>query len=183
MLKAFSNWLERRRARALELQMEERARADKLRLQKRVEPLGHLRLCTLDCTFSSSYFNPPEGSDIFTAYRDHVARLSSEWRDEDFPDRVLPVMRLLSGDISAAEQVLDRLPPEPHHVDHGSGFCFVLAQRAMAHILPLPESLKEKPGQTWLAGSQAQADVRAWLEEHRDKLRWDEKEGVYHLAE
>jgi len=193
MLKAFSKWLERRRARALELEMEERARAEKLRFEKRIEPLGYLRLGAIACTLgnnpkSDGYFNPPEDIDIYSAFRDHVARLSREWRGEgfpceDYPYRLLHVMRLLSGDISAADEVLDRLPPQPHYVDHGAGHCLLLEQRATAHVLPLPESLKEKPWQTWLAGSKAQADVRAWLKEHREKLRWEEKEGVYHLVE
>jgi len=92
-------------------------------------------------------------------------------------------MRLLSGDLYFADVVLDNLPAEPHVLDHGSGRCQILAQQAMAYILPLPESLKDYPERTWLADSQVQADVRAWLNEHRDKLKWDEKKGVYHESE
>lgn len=149
-----------------------------MRIAERIDPLGYLRLRTLNCTAgwnpkAFGYFNPPEDINVFTAYHNHIARLSTKWRDDDYPGGLLPAMRLLSGDLSAAEQILDGLPSEPYEVDHGAGYCLVLAQRAMAHILPLSETLKERPVQTWLAGSQAQADVRAWLKEHRDKLRWE----------
>ncbi|MCL2716773.1 MAG: hypothetical protein FWD68_19985 [Alphaproteobacteria bacterium] len=181
-----SKWLGERRLRRLELQAEERKRALNLQIAERIRPLGYFRMLSLQCTMSDipasgRYFAPPEGADVFIAYRTHAILLWEQFRDASDPISVAicSLPRLLSGDLEIADVILDRLPDEPYVTDHGAGYCMVLPVRATAAVLPMPEALKERAPQTWLAGSQRQADVRAWLNEHRHRLQWDDKEGVY----
>jgi len=174
----------------MELQAAEQEEAERKRMEERLRPLGFLRIRSLGCTgggykLSPAYFYPPEDIDIFTAYRNYAVRIWEEFHTQShgYGLSLLALARLLSGDLDAADVIIDNLPAEPYRIDHGAGYCVVLPQNGTAAILPLPKTLKEFPGETWLAGSQVQADVRAWLNEHRDKLRWDEKECLYRLAE
>jgi len=160
-------------------------------IRGRLNPLGRERLRILDCLaglqFRRSHrFNPPEGSDFFTAYREYMAGLLWLWAEVKDPlwISVAAAGRLLCGDISAADIILDHLSPQPF-MPRGVGYCRASAVWAMAHVLPIPRSLKEGNffEQRWLAGSPVQAELRTWLDAHRDKLRWDEKRGLYHLAD
>lgn len=66
--------------------------------------------------------------------------------------------------------MLDNLPPERVGLDHGAGRAWLVPAGALLHLLPLPEDFPD-----WLdliAGSEAEARVRAWLAEHRDQLEW-----------
>jgi len=186
MMKSLSNWLERRRLRNLELQAKESAKALKLQIEKRILPLGYLRMLSLACTSSDSprsdhYFAPPEGADVFAACRNHAMLLWERFHDQPDPwhAAICSVPRLLSGDLAIADMIPDHLPERPYVTDHGAGFCLVLPVRATAAVLPMPETLKDQAQWTWLAGSLRQADVRAWLNEHRHQLQWDDKEGIY----
>jgi hypothetical protein len=86
--------------------------------------------------------------------------------------------RLLYGELSAADVIIENLPAQPIILDHGAGYCKFTPLKVLRAALPLPEELKDV--NTWLSGSQVQADLRAWLNEHRDELKWDEKGGVYY---
>jgi hypothetical protein len=90
---------------------------------------------------------------------------------------LLAAGRLLTGDVAAADVIVDRLPAEAYRLDHGAGICWVTPQYALSAALPLPENLKDTSG--WLAGSDMQAALRTWLAGHRDRLRWFEVEGLY----
>jgi len=143
-------------------------------------------MLSLECTFSDNpaygrHFAPSEGADVFVAYRNHAIRLWEQFHDASDPLTVVicSLPRLLSGDIDIADLILDHLPEQPYVTDHGAGYCLVLPVRATAAVLPMPEALKDRAPQTWLAGSQRQADVHAWLNEHRHQLQWDDKEGLY----
>ena len=157
----------------------------------RLKPLGFLRVLLLECLGGSSprfpgYFVPAEDIDTFTAYRDHVMRLSQQWQAEPIEPMVVSLLaasRLLCGELAAADLILDHLPTQPHEHDKSIRYCPVLPVRAMAAALPLPPALKENCSRCWLAGSLIEAEVRAWLDARRNTLQWDEANGVYHSAD
>jgi hypothetical protein len=91
-------------------------------------PLGLQRLRLLECLGGNSprlpgYFVPPDGVDILTAFRLYVERLSESWASERDAVVVslLAAARLLTGDLAAADVVLDNLPATPIKLDHGAG--------------------------------------------------------------
>jgi len=147
-------------------------------------PLGLQRLRALECLGGNSpqapgYFAPAADVDIFEAFRRHVARLSQQWAAESDPMTVslLAAGRLLCGELTAADVILDHLPAQMIKLDHGAGSCLVLPVYALATALPLPATLTDT--RRWLAGSAEQTALRAWLNEHRDALHWVEADGVY----
>ena len=149
-----------------------------------LQPLGPQRLRALDCLGGNSprapgYFEPAVDVDIFEAFRRHVAQLSQQWAAETDPLTVslLAAGRLLCGDLTAADVILDHLPAQAIKLDHGAGRCLVLPVRALAAALPLPPTLADTG--RWLAGSAEQAALRTWLRDHRDALHWIEADGVY----
>ncbi|MDZ7621704.1 MAG: hypothetical protein U5O69_04585 [Candidatus Competibacteraceae bacterium] len=152
----------------------------------RLLPLGLQRLRLLDCLGGDSlhapgYFDPAPDADLFTAFREHVARLSREWAAETDPlvMALLAAARFLTGDLAAAAAVLDHLPVAAPQLDHNAGICLLAPLYALRTALPLPADLTDT--RRWLAGSAEQTALRAWLADNRDRLRWVEVEGVYRL--
>jgi hypothetical protein len=150
----------------------------------RFSPLGLQRLRVLDCLggnsrFGLGYFEPAADADIFKAFADYVAQVSQQWAAETDPHVIslLAAGRLLTGDLAAADVILDNLPAEAFKLDHGAGICVVMPLYALSTSLPLPGSLRDTD--RWIAGSDEQAALRTWLVEHRNKLRWVEADGVY----
>jgi len=119
---------------------------------------------------------------IFTAFRDHVFRLSNEWSEEMDPYLIslLAAARLLSGEIAAAETILAHLPSAPIVRDHGAGFCRMAALYAMSAALPIPDEWCDTRG--WVRGSDMEHNLQAWLRKHADRLQWKEEEGCYRIA-
>src|SRR5215831_9622457 len=117
--------------------------------------------------------------DIFAAFGYHVARLSQQWADASDPITIslIAAARFLCGDIAAAEVILDHLPVDAFKLDHGAGICLVAPLYALSATLPLPAQLKDT--NRWLAGSTEQTALRAWLAEHRGKLRWVEEKAIH----
>jgi len=149
-------------------------------------PLGIQRLRLLDCLGGNTprapgYFAPPADADIFAAFRDYAAQMSQQWgsRSDPLTVSLLAAARLLAGDVGAAEPIIERFPARPVVLDHGAGICTVMPLYALHSALPLPPELAQT--RLWLAGSSEQAALRAWLAEHRAKLRWSEAEGVYEV--
>jgi hypothetical protein len=149
-----------------------------------LQPLGVQRLRTLDCLggntkLAPGYFAPAEGVDIFAAFREHVGALSRQWANVSDPASValLAAARLLTGEIAAADAIIDHLPAAPIKLDHGAGVCRIVPYQALAAVLPLPRALADT--RLWLAGSREQTALRAWLDAHREALRWHETDGVY----
>jgi len=156
----------------------------------RLQELGYRRGLFLFCANgdwpkSPWYFAPPADADIFTAFRDHVERLSRESHAESDPLVVslLAAGRLLCGDLAAANIILDHLPEQPFQLDHGAGKALIFPVQTLVVALPMPPALKDDCTNRWLAGSAVQAEVRAWLDANRTSLRWDEADGVYRCAE
>ncbi len=153
----------------------------------RLSPLGGQRLRVLDCLggnnrWAPGYFEPDTDADVFSAFRTYVARLSETWAAESEPSALslLAAARLLTGELAAAHTIVDTLPAAPVALDHGAGVCAAVPVRALSTVLPVPPALADS--RRWLAGSPAQAALRAWLSEHAAQLQWREAAGIYELA-
>jgi hypothetical protein len=149
-------------------------------------PLGLQRLRLLDCLGGNSphaagYFDPATGTDIFDTFRQYVARMCQAWGAESDPMTIslLAAARFLTGDVDAALGILEHLPEKAVKLDHGAGHCIVMPQTALRTALPLPSALTDI--NRWLAGSIEQGQLRTWLAENRERLLWNEKDGVYQL--
>jgi hypothetical protein len=157
-------------------------------LPPRLAPLGFPRLRVLDCLGGSSpgspnsFAVPPEGVSIFGAFRDYVTEQSKQRANESDPLAVslLAAGRLLAGELSAADVILDHLPAQGFKLDRSAGACVIAPVYSFKAALPIPETLGDT--RRWLQGTSEQAALRAWLAEKRDKLRWVESEGIYRDA-
>jgi len=105
--------------------------------------------------------------------------LSQLWGTEADPltASLLAAARLLTGDLAAADTIVDNLPAEPFKLEYGARFCPLAPLRALGAVLPLPANLGDT--RRWVEGSAEQTALRTWLAEHRGKLRWVEADGVY----
>lgn len=140
----------------------------------------------LDCLGGNSrgvpgYFDPAADINIFKAFGDYVVRLSQEWSAESDPLAIslLAAARLLSGDLMAAEVILDHLPASAVKLDHGASSCSVMPLYALSSALALPPDVSDTS--RWTAGSAEQAALRAWLAKHREQLHWVEGTGTYQI--
>ena len=154
---------------------------------KHLEVLGYQRLRLLSCLAGShswSPFEPGPDEDVMMAFREWTAGIVREYAGTagPSPDVILALLgaaRLLSGELSGADTILENLPEQPYQLDHGAGYCLVQPLHALSTALPLPPHLKDV--RRWLAGSAEQAALRVWLAQHRGALAWDEPRGVYTL--
>ena len=149
----------------------------------RLLSLGRQRLRIFECLgtsrFSPAYFEPDADADIFEAFHAFVARTSQLLAGDTCPISVslLAAGRVLTGDLAAADVVLDHLPPDDFKLDHGAGVCSLAPLYALCAALPLPTDMKRTD--RWRADAHEPTALRAWLASHRDKLRWVEAPGVY----
>jgi hypothetical protein len=153
---------------------------------ERLKPLGRQRLRILSCLGGDmrhlpQYLVIQPDEDVLLAFRSFVQRLVAEWNAESDPltKSLLAAGRLLTGDLSGADDIIDNLPAEPFKRDHGAGHCLVAPVETLAAVLPLPAAVS--PAARWLAGSAEQAALRTWFAEHRNELEWREREGDYVL--
>lgn len=153
-----------------------------------LQPLGFQRLRILGCLggdlpHAAGYFEPDPAVDIFVSFHHHVRELSQQWGNlTDHPTRsLLAAARLLTGDLTAAQEIVDCFPAAAPRLDHGAGDCLVAPFHALSETLPLPSAWKNTT--RWLAGSAAQAYLQDWLAENSPRLRWIERAGVYELEE
>lgn len=75
--------------------------------------------------------------------------------------------------------ILEHVPEKSVKRDHGAGHCIVMPQTALRTALPLPSASTDI--NRWLAGSIEQGQLRTWLTENRERLLWNQKDGVYQL--
>ena len=151
------------------------------------EVLGYQRLRLLSCLDGSrswAPFEPGPDEDVMMAFSEWTARIVREYAGTAGPSpdvtlALLGAARLLSGDLSGADIILENLPEQPYQLDHGAGYCLIQPLHALLTALPLPPHLQDVG--CWLAGSTEQAALRAWLTQHGDELAWDEPRGVYTL--
>ena len=150
----------------------------------RLSPLGTQRLRVLDCLggnnrWSPGYFEPDADTDIFVEFRRYVRRTAETWGGEADPSAVslIAAARLLTGDLAAAQAIVDNLPGAPLAPDHGAGVCAVLPLHVLRTALPVPPALADTT--RWLAGSAEQVTLRAWLSGNGGTLQWREADGIY----
>ncbi len=148
------------------------------------EPLGLRRNLLLDCLGGHTpqapgYFEPDAGLSIFAAFGRHVAELGRQpaFASDAMTALLLAACRLLTGELAAAELIVENLPVAAHQGRFGQRYCPLMPFRTLSAALPLPPDLADPD--RWLAGSAEQAALRAWLTEHHDRLRWVEADGTY----
>jgi hypothetical protein len=154
---------------------------------KQLEVLGYQRLRLLSCLDASRWsihFQPRPEEDVFKAFREWMVRVVREYgatagRPPDVTRALLGSGRLLSGDLSGADTILENLPEQPYELDHGAGYCLIQPFEALSTSLPWPPHLQDI--RRWRASPPEQAALGAWLAQHRDELAWDEPRGVYTL--
>jgi hypothetical protein len=153
----------------------------------RLAPLGRLRLRLLGCLGGDTHVlpqylaTPGPDDDVFAAYRGFVRDVIERQRGQEDVHSLLATARLLTGDIAAADDILNALRSDLYKSDHGAGYCVVIASAALPQVLPLPKDFPA-PKPNYVAGSPEQASLRAWLAEHRDALVWNEIKGAYSRA-
>lgn len=152
-----------------------------------LKPLGRHRLRVFSCLGGDMRHLPqytvigPE-DDVFDAFRSFVQRLvaqSSTAPQDPLTKALLATGRLLIGDLSGADDILDALPLRPFEREHGMGHCLVAPVETLAVVLPLPAA--GLPAAQWLASSAEQAAAKVWLAANRAQLEWREPEGDYVL--
>jgi hypothetical protein len=155
---------------------------------QRLQALGSSRLLILGCLggdFPSlpQYFEPAPGEDVVAAFRKFVERSVRDAGHD--PDRLtqslLGAARLLIGDLSGADTVLAQLPEALRTRTRRLPPVLIAPAQVMIAVLPLG-SLQPAPAASWVAGSDEQARVRHWLNAHRSRLVWNERDAIYELA-
>ena len=151
------------------------------------EPLGMRRNLVLDCLGGHTrqapgFLEPVVGADIFAAFRHHVDELSQQaaFQADPLTALLLATGRLLTGDLAAADFILDHLPTQAPKLRFGQRHCPLMPFRTLGAALPLPPELADTD--RWLDGSPEQEALRTWLATNRDALRWIEAEGAYAFA-
>lgn len=151
---------------------------------ERIAALGPLRARILDCLGGNSrwapgFFDPAPAADVFGAFRGYVHGLAGRLGTAPDPTTLslLAAARLLTGELAAAREIVERLPRTPPRLDHGAGHCLTAAPEVLRAVLPLPPELSDS--RRWLAGSHEQATLTRWLSEHEKGLSWRERDAVY----
>ena len=158
-----------------------------LYFQRMDQALGYFRGQVLACTMSDQpghphYFNPPEGADLKSAFREHLeglwARLLPEATGPQFNYMAVVAAGLLTyGRLDMVEYILDHLPD--HFVIEG--FCNRTSRYILAVYLPWPAELGGWV--QWIAGSPEAEAVRSWFAANRDRLQWDPPTGKFVLRD
>ena len=146
-----------------------------------LKPLGEFRWRVLACVGSfdrglRQHFHPSEPSALpesLRLYLDAVwAREQPTATGPQFNGLAVVAAGLLTyGRLEMADYVLANMPPHPIELDHGCGWCNVLAFRIAATLLPLPAHLRAY--MEWFEGSPTAGEVRSWFTSHRARLRWN----------
>jgi hypothetical protein len=155
---------------------------------QRLARLGGSRLLILGCLggdFPSlpQYFDPAPGEDVVIAFRTFVERcLRDATGDADrLTQSLLGAARLLIGDLSGADTVLAQLPEALRTRTRRLPPVLIAPAQVMIAALPLG-SLDLGPASAWVAGSSEQVRVRRWLDDHRSRLVWNERDANYELS-
>lgn len=148
---------------------------------QRMRSLGELRCKVILCTASDMpicghYFDPPAESDLAAALYAHLLQLwenlQPDSEENQFNGMAVVAAGILTfGELDRVDYILNNVPP--HHIilDHGCGYCNLLAFRIVARLLPLPQSLLNYS--LWIQGSLEVEQVKQWLYEYRSRLVWN----------
>src|ERR1700742_2545961 len=103
----------------------------------RFAPLGWLRMGIIGCLGGDlrllpQYLPTPEpDADLFALYRAFVQQMIELLHGHGDMYSNLATARLLAGDITAAEDILNNLRADRFKLDHGAGYCIVIASEAL----------------------------------------------------
>ena len=156
-----------------------------------LKPLGEFRWCVLACVGSfdrslRQHFHPSEPSTLPESLRSYLdaywAREQPSATGPQFNGLAIVAAGLLTfGRLEMADYILANMPPHRIKLDHGCGWCNVLAFRIAAALLPLPDELRAY--MEWFEGSATADEVRSWYASHRAELRWNDAAERIELSE
>lgn len=167
------------KARLREVRLERMQRLDTL-------PVGEFHWRILACLGMEDAFNPPQDADTLQEFR---VMFEDIWNNTPGADSVtgqfngLAVVAaglLICGRLRMIECILRNIPKHKIELDHGCGWCNLVAFRVAAAVLPLPTHLT-RYGQ-WHRGNPMVAEVQAWLEAHRENLSWSPSTQHFNIA-
>jgi hypothetical protein len=144
----------------------------------RMQPLGARRCRILACLGADNpklpaFFDPPRDRPVHEYLHRHLLDLHEKWGDDPDSRRIVAAGLLSFGELTRADEILSRFPPKAIVLDHGAGWCPMVAYTTVAALLPLPEQYRD--ASRWIEGSADATAVVAWFHTHRDRLRWDSK--------
>jgi hypothetical protein len=147
---------------------------------RKMRPLGMSRCKVIKCTLSDNpklihYFDPPEEVNLAEALHDHLLELWGNYQlnlEEDKCGCSIVAAGLLTyGELERIDYILEHAPHQRVVLDHGCGFCSILAVQIVASLLPLPKNLEDYS--LWIKGSKEIEQVTQWFDRHRSCLSWD----------
>lgn len=143
---------------------------------ERMRPLGDLRCRILACLGADNrklpaFFDPPPDRPIEESLHRHLLKLHEAFAADPDSRRIVAAGLLSFGELARAGEILSQFPREPVVLDHGAGWCPLVAYSTVARLLPLPEEHRDP--KRWIQGSADAGALWQWLQSHYDRLRWD----------
>ena len=151
----------------------------------RMQSLGTLRCRILSCLGAdnpklAAFFDPPEDRPLADSLQHHLLNLHQAFTYDPESQRIVAAGLLTFGELERAEEILSVFPREPIRMDHGAGWCPLVAYSTVAALLPLPRD--NQRAVRWVDGSPEALAVSRWFRAHKDQLRWDESLGKFILT-
>jgi hypothetical protein len=146
------------------------------RFWERMQPLGALRCRILACLGADNpklptFFDPTPDQPLHECLHQHLLKLYDKCAADPESRRIVAAGLLSFGELARADEILSQLPREPMVIDHGAGWCSLIAYSVVATLLPIPEEHGDP--RRWIQGSSNAAAVVQWLDTHRSRLRCD----------
>jgi hypothetical protein len=151
-----------------------------------MQPLGTLRLRLLACLQAdnprlATFFDPPADRPIFECLHEHLGKLYEKFSDDPYSRIFVAAGMLTFGDLPRADDILNYLPRSPVVIDHGAGWCALVACETVAAVLPIPP--EHRNVRAWIQGSAEASAVTQWLNENRSRLLWNPSTERFKLKE
>jgi hypothetical protein len=150
-----------------------------------MKSLGVLRCRILACLGADdpklpAFFDPPCDRPLYKSVYRHLLDLYENWGDDPESRRIVAAGLLSFGDLTRVDEILGQFPHKAIVLDHGAGWCPLVAYSTVAALLPLPDQYRD--ASRWIEGSADAAGVVAWFRMNQDRLRWDSKAEVFVLV-
>ncbi|HUA61712.1 MAG TPA: hypothetical protein VML19_23355 [Verrucomicrobiae bacterium] len=142
----------------------------------RLQQLGNLRCRILACLGADNprlpaFFDPPEDQPVSDCLHRHLLKLHEAFAGDADSQRIVAAGLLSFGELSRVHEILHLFPAEPTVMDHGAGWCPLIAYSAVSELLPLPKELQDV--RRWLQGSTEATHLLQWLQLNYERLSWD----------
>jgi hypothetical protein len=149
-----------------------------------MRPLGNLRCRILACLGADNpklpaFFDPPQNGPMLESLHRHLLKLQQEFAADPDSRRIVAAGLLSLGELARADEILSRFPLHPVAMDHGAGWCPLVAYSAVSELLPLPEELRDARG--WVEGSATASGLMQWFHSNYNRLCWDSGSGRFVL--